>query len=113
MTRTSPLWTPALKKHDRSPGGYTTTYISSSRSLPGAIDQGYHPGPNPARAVRPYGIDQRRRAYSAEEVERILAAARAIEVEARPQDGIIRRGERIVRLLLLTGMPAGELLNLK
>jgi integrase len=78
-----------------------------------AIDQGYHPGPNPARAVRPYVIDQRRRAYSAEEVERILAAASAIEAEARPQDGIMRHAERIVRLLLLTGMRAGELLNLK
>ena len=78
-----------------------------------AIDQDYHPGPNPAKAIRPYVIDQKRRAYSSGEVERILAAAREIELEARPQDGIMRHAERIVRILLLTGLRAGELLNLK
>jgi integrase len=78
-----------------------------------AVDQGLHPGPNPARAVRPYVVDKKRRAYTPEEVELILAAARAIEREARPQDGIMCHAERIVRLLLLTGMRAGELLNLR
>ena len=78
-----------------------------------AVEKGYHPGPNPARAVRPYVVNVRRRAFSPEEVERILAACREIEAEARPQDGIMRLAERIVRLLLLTGMRAGEVLNLK
>ena len=77
------------------------------------VEKGYHPGPNPARAVRPYVVNVRRRAFSPEEVERILAACREIEAEARPQDGIMRLAERIVRLLLLTGMRAGEVLNLK
>jgi integrase len=103
----------ALKKDGLS-HGTVNHYMKLLKSFfAWAIDQGYHPGPNPARAVRPYVIDQRRRAYSAEEVERILAAASAIEAEARPQDGIMRHAERIVRLLLLTGMRAGELLNLK
>ena len=78
-----------------------------------AIENQLHPGPNPARAVRPYVIDRKRRAYSPQEVEQILKAAREIELEARPQDEIMRHAERIVRILLLTGMRAGELLNLK
>lgn len=103
----------SLRKDGREPGT-VNHYMKLLKSFfTWAIDKGYHPGPNPARAVRPYVIDQRRRAYSAEEVERILAAARAIEAGARPQDGIMRHAERIVRLLLLTGMRAGELLNLK
>lgn len=103
----------ALKKDGREPGTVNHYMKLLKAFFAWAIDQDYHPGPNPARAVRPYVIDQRRRAYSADEVERILAAARAIETEARPQDGIMRHAERIVRLLLLTGMRAGELLNLK
>jgi len=78
-----------------------------------AIERRLHPGPNPIRAVRPYVVDVRRRAYSAEEVRRILAAGCAIELEARPQDEIMRHADRILRLLLLTGMRAGEVLNLR
>lgn len=78
-----------------------------------AIEHRLHPGPNPARAVRPYVVKDQRRAYSAAELERILAAAREIELEARPQDEIMRHAARIVRMLLLTGMRAGEALNLK
>jgi integrase len=78
-----------------------------------AVDQKLHPGPNPVRAVRPYVIAQKRRAYSPDEVERILKATKEIELEARPQDEIMRHADRIVRVLLLTGLRAGELLNLK
>ncbi|MEN6310321.1 MAG: hypothetical protein ABFD80_02150 [Acidobacteriota bacterium] len=78
-----------------------------------AIDQGYHPGPNPARAGRPYVIDQKRLAYSPAEVERILAASHEIELEAKAQDGAMRQTERTVWLQLQTSIRADELLNLK
>jgi len=102
-----------LRKQGREPGT-VNHYMKLLKSFfTWAIDKGYHPGPNPAKAIRPYDVARRRRAYSPEEIERILAAAHEIEHEARPQDGIMRMAERIVRILLLTGMRAGELLNLK
>jgi len=103
----------ALKESGLSPGTINHYFKMLKSFFAWAVEKGYHPGPNPARSVRPYVVNDRRRAFSPEEVKRILAASREIEAEARPQDGIMRLAERIVRLLLLTGMRAGELLNLK
>ena len=103
----------ALKETGLSPGTVNHYFKMLKSFFAWTVEKGYHPGPNPARAIRPYVVNDRRRAFSPEEVERILAACREIEAEARPQDGIMRLAERIVRLLLLTGMRAGEVLNLK
>jgi integrase len=78
-----------------------------------AIEQGRTKGPNPVRAVRPYTVEIKRRAYGPEEIQAILAAAAKIQAEARPQDGLLRQAGRIVTLLLLTGMRVGEVLNLR
>ena len=102
-----------LKKDGLSPGTVNHYFKLLKSLFAWAIENQFHPGPNPVRSIRPYVIDKRRRAYSVNEVTRILAAAREIELEARPQDEIMRHAERIVRLLLLTGMRAGELLNLR
>lgn len=77
------------------------------------IDQGYHPGPNPVKKVRPYVVEEKRRAYTPEEIEKILKAADYLEKRAKPNDCIIKNAYKIIRLLLLTGMRAGELFNLK
>ena len=63
-------------------------------------------GENPIREVTPYVIDQKRRAYSPDEISRI-------EREAGAQAGMQQLAKTIVLLLLYTGMRMGEVLNLK
>ncbi len=62
-----------------------------------AIDQGYYSGRNPMRSVKPYPVDSRRRAYTSDEMQRIVEAAGRIadkpasrETE-RPVTGLGRR----------------------
>lgn len=78
-----------------------------------AIDQGKHPGPNPIRKFKPYPVDRKRRSFTDQEIIRIIKAAGKIEKEARLETDITRYAKRIVLMLLLTGMRAGEALNLK
>lgn len=68
---------------------------------------------NPATEVRPYTVDEKRREYTPEELERIMEAAERIEMECRKGAKIQRFAKRIVLLLLYTGMRIGEVLNLK
>lgn len=68
---------------------------------------------NPANEVRPYVVDEKRRAYSPDEMTRILEAATRIEREARPQDDIQRQARRLVLLLYYTAMRLGEILMLR
>lgn len=70
-------------------------------------------GENPVKEVRPYVVDERRRAYSEEEMKRILDAAAAIAREAKPNSGMQAQAYRFVLLLYLTGMRAGEVTNLR
>lgn len=77
------------------------------------IDQGKHPGPNPIKKFKPYPVDRKRRSFTDEEISRIVKAAEQVEREARLETDITRYAKRIVMMLLLTGMRAGELLNLK
>jgi len=78
-----------------------------------AIEKKLWTGENPIREVTPYVVDQKRRAYSADEIKRIIAAAGRIEREAGAQAGMQQLARRIVLLLLYTGMRTGELLNLQ
>jgi integrase len=57
-------------------------------------------------------VDSKRRAYSPEELGRILAAAERVEREAWPHSLIQKHSRTIVLILLFTGMRIGELLNL-
>lgn len=78
-----------------------------------AIDQGKHPGPNPIKKFKAYPVDRRRRSFTDDEIFKIIKAAEIIEKEARLDTDITRYAKRIVIMLLLTGMRAGEVLNLK
>ena len=69
-------------------------------------------GENPIREVTPYVIDQKRRAYSPDEIKRIIAAAGRIEREAGARAEMQKVAKNVVLLLLYTGMRIGELLNL-
>jgi integrase len=69
-------------------------------------------GQNPILEIKPYTVDSRRRAYSAEELGRILAAAEKIETEAWPNATLQKHARAFVLVLLFTGMRVGELLNL-
>jgi len=78
-----------------------------------AIGKKLWTGDNPIREVTPYVVDQKRRAYSADEISRIVKAAGRIEREAGAQAGMQRLAKTIVLLLLYTGMRMGEVLNLR
>jgi integrase len=70
-------------------------------------------GENPIKEVTPYIIDQKRRAYSSDEIGRIIAAAGRIEREAGAHAEMQKVAKTIVLLLLYIAMRMGELLNLK
>lgn len=78
-----------------------------------AIRQKKFSGENPIIEFKPYTVDEKRREYSPEELERILEAAEHVEKEARKNSQVQKYAKRIVLLLLYTGMRTGELLNLK
>lgn len=103
----------ALKEASRSLHTINHYFALLKTFFSWAIDKGFHPGPSPIKAVRPYVVDDKRRAYGPDEVDKILEAAAKIEKDARPADLILRNSRRIVTLLLLTGMRVGELLNMK
>jgi len=77
-----------------------------------AIEKKLWAGENPIREVTPYVVDQKRRAYSGDEIRRIVAAAGRIEREASGQ-AEMQKVARAIVLLLYTGMRMGELLNLQ
>ena len=68
---------------------------------------------NPIREVTPYVVDQKRRAYSLDEIKRIIMAAGRVEREAGIRAEMQKIAKSIVLLLLYTGMRMGELLNLR
>ena len=103
----------ALKKAGRSLNTINHYFAILKTFFTWSIDQGYHPGPNPVKKVRPYVVEDKRRAYTTEEIEKILSAAASLEKNAKPNDCIMRNAHRIIKLLLLTGMRVGELFNLK
>lgn len=70
-------------------------------------------GENPIKEVRPYAVDEKRREYTPEELERILDAADRMERECQKNARALKYVERIILLLLYTGMRVGEVLNLK
>ena len=78
-----------------------------------AIKKKLYTGDNPICDVKPYVVNGKRREYTPDELERIIRASEKVEREAWPNSPIQKRARRIVLLLLLTGMRAGELLNLK
>jgi integrase len=78
-----------------------------------AIKEKKFSGENPINEIKPYTVDEKRREYSPEELERILEAAERVEKEARKNSQVQKYAKRIVLLLLYTGMRTGELLNLK
>jgi integrase len=78
-----------------------------------AIEKKLWSGENPIKEVTPYVIDQKRRAFSPDEISRIVKAAGRIEREAGAQAGMQQLAKSIVLLLLYTGMRMGEVLNLK
>lgn len=78
-----------------------------------AIRQKLYIGENPAKEVKPYVVDESRRAYNQEELAQILQAAGLIEKEAWRNTALQPYARRIVLILLYTGMRLGELLNLR
>lgn len=78
-----------------------------------AIEKKLWTGENPIREVTPYVVDQKRRAYSSDEIRRIVAAAGRVEREAGAGAEMQKVARAIVELLLYTGMRLGELLNLQ
>jgi integrase len=78
-----------------------------------AIEKKLWAGENPIREVKPYVVDQKRRAYSAVEIKRIIAAADRLEREAGAHAEMQKVAKSVVLLLLYTGMRMGELLNLR
>lgn len=78
-----------------------------------AIRDGRYRGENPVREVKPYLIDEKRREYSADELNRIIEAAGKVETKARKSAIVERNVQKIVLLLLYTGMRLGQLLNLR
>jgi integrase len=103
----------ALKEAGRSLNTVNHYFAILKTFFTWSIDQGYHPGPNPIKSIRPYVVEEKRRAYSPEEIDRILEAAVVLESKAKPNDCILKNANKITMLLLLTGMRAGELFNLK
>lgn len=73
-----------------------------------AIREGNYRGENPMKQVKPYVVYIKRREYSDDELKRIIAAAKQIEKEAAPNADILLYPERIVMLLLLTGIRLGS-----
>jgi len=78
-----------------------------------AIREGKYKGENPISQVKPYVVDEKRREYSPEEIEKIIEAADRIEKEARRGALLQKHAKRIILLLFYTGMRLGEVLNLK
>jgi len=78
-----------------------------------AIRVGKYRGTNPILEVRPYIISQKRREYSPDELGRIIEAAGQVEARARKGAVVERNVQKIVFLLLYTGMRLGQLLSLR
>ena len=78
-----------------------------------AEKQGYYRGDNPIREFKFYVVDEKRRAYSGEEIKKIIEAGEAIEKGARRGAFVEKNIKKIILLLLFTGMRLGELLHLK
>jgi len=78
-----------------------------------AIRTKRYSGENPIKEIRPYTVEEKRREYTPEELERILDAAERIESECRKSAKLQKYTKRIILLLLYTGMRIGEVLNLK
>ncbi len=78
-----------------------------------SIDQGYFTGRNPMRSVKPYPVDQKRRAYSADEMRKIVDSAGKIAAAPGSRDELFPHARRLVLLLYYTGMRLGEALNLR
>jgi len=70
---------------------------------------------NPAKEIPYYLTPLKRRAYSVDEIGRILEAAARCETEAGSEPGkeILRQARRLVVMLLYTGMRSGEVSALK
>lgn len=76
-----------------------------------AIDWEIYKGPNPARKIKFYREESRIQALSAEEVERILEAAKKIAKQAKSP--LQRAFPDLVQLALNTGLRKSEILNLR
>lgn len=89
-------------------------YVKVVRSLYNyAIRKKIYRGDNPTSDVKPYLTESKRRAYSPEEMKKILNAAAEIAAGAGPGADMMAQAYRITLLLYLTGARIGELLNLK
>jgi len=78
-----------------------------------AIRTKRYSGENPIKEVRPYTVDEKRREYTPQELERILDAADRVERESQRNARAQKYVKRIILLLLYTGMRTAEVLNLK
>jgi len=102
-----------LKSLERS-GATINHYFTLLKSLFNyAIKEKKYAGNNPIKEIVPYVTEEKRREYSPEEIERILAAAELVEKNARRGAVMQQYARRIVLMLLYTGMRTGELLHLK
>ena len=78
-----------------------------------AAKKGYYHGENPIREVKPYVVDEKRREYTPDELNRVIEAAGEIERGARRGAIVEKNIKTIILLLLYTGMRLGELLSLQ
>lgn len=106
-----------LDRHLKSLGRSKATvnhYFTLLKSLFNyAIKEKKYAGENPIKEIVPYVTEEKRREYSPEEIEKILAAAELVEKNARRGAVMQQYARRIVLILLYTGMRTGELLHLK
>ncbi len=68
---------------------------------------------NPAKEIPFYVTPLKRRAYSTDEISRIIEAATRIEKEAEPGKEIMHHARQLIIMLLYTGMRTGEVVGLK
>lgn len=102
-----------LKGLDRSKATINHYFTLIKSLFNYAIKKKKYSGENPINEITPYTVEEKRREYNPEELERILKAAEQIEKEAKKNAYIQKYVKRIILLLLYTGMRTGEVLNLK
>ncbi len=79
-----------------------------------AIREKKFAGDNPINEIRPYPTDEKRREYSPEELKIILEVAGDLEAESAGRKVQLQKYiQRVVLLLLYTGMRLGEVVNLR
>ena len=111
----SPYHLEQFRTHLKNQGLEKTTINRYLQILRGmfykAIDWELYQGPNPAKKIKFYREESRVQAPPAEDIEKILAAARAVAAKARSP--LQRALPDLIALAVNTGLRKSEILNLR